>query len=454
MASSSTDLMPESSTSLEQDRPQPLRTVRSVLLCGASVRSLAESAILAGLRPLCVDFFEDSDLSQLLSGGRGRFLGQIHSFTDLPRLTHSVRTSVPLLWTGGIENHSDVLRVMARRRPVIGPDPEIIDRLRDPARLLQWLTDAGLASPRLASQSSADPLCEWLQKPMASSGGIGIRQYFAAGGPESGTLPMPSTLEHLQEYIDGIPMSALLCSTQQGVTLIGQSLQLTGWPSLGASGFLFCGNAGPVDPGNLVTHQVQAAADAIVRQTGLRGVFGVDFILRQGVAWFLEVNPRLTASHMLYEPPRNSTGSAWNLVRQHLAAFGWQPAGSISGRTRAVSASLTPVLMQARLILWASEALSIPCDAFHSHPSPSETYRLADVPPSATTIPAGSPLCSVHVNASSAAQLVESIQQLQPSPFLSERFSWLDISRQLSLLFNRFEKNLVPPPDHLLPEKF
>ena len=46
-------------------------------------------------------------------------------------------------------------------------------------------------------------------------------------------------------------------------------------PSLGASGFLFCGNVGPVDPGELVTQQVLEAARILVARSGLRGVFGI-----------------------------------------------------------------------------------------------------------------------------------------------------------------------------------
>jgi predicted ATP-grasp superfamily ATP-dependent carboligase len=69
---------------------------------------------------------------------------------------------------------------------------------------------------------------------------------------------------YLQEYIDGVPMSALFCSDSTGVHLFGMSLQLIGWPSLGASGFLFCGNVGPVDPGPDVTRQVLEAAQVIV----------------------------------------------------------------------------------------------------------------------------------------------------------------------------------------------
>jgi hypothetical protein len=63
-----------------------------------------------------------------------------------------------------------------------------------------------------------------------------------------------------------------------------------------------------------------------------KGVFGVDFVLRQGEAWFIEVNPRLTASHMLYENAASRHREERSLVTRHLAAFGWRPADNTSPR--------------------------------------------------------------------------------------------------------------------------
>ncbi|MEI6540070.1 MAG: hypothetical protein WCO86_11190, partial [Planctomycetota bacterium] len=152
-----------------------------MVLCGASVRSLAESAIAAGLRPLCVDFFEDEDLQGLLGSGRGRFVGRIDDFAQLPRLVRSVRRTIPMLWAGGLENHADVLREIGRHRPVIGAAPDIVDQLRDPWKLNIWLAKAKIAVPRLATEPTADADCHWLRKSVASSGGLGIGVHRLAG---------------------------------------------------------------------------------------------------------------------------------------------------------------------------------------------------------------------------------------------------------------------------------
>lgn len=441
MASSSTDLKPESPTSLEQDATEPLRTVRSVLLCGASVRSLAESTVRAGLRPLCVDFFEDQDLTALLSCHRGRFVGRIRSFAELPQITHSVRKSVPLLWAGGLENHTDVLRTIARRRPVIGADPDLLDQLRNPACVAQWLTAAGLHVPRLATSSNVDVDCHWLRKPIHSSGGLGIRT-ISHSGPNDSLAMFPSQApEYLQEYIDGVPMSAMFCSDGGRVEHIGTSLQLIGWPCLGASDFLFCGNVGPVRPSEPLLAEIQSAAECIGHQSKLRGVFGLDFMLRQGHAWFLEVNPRLTASHMLYEGASSDRHVTQSLISRHLAALGWN--------TREPSPKPGPKNIahhsepfQARVILWAPEDFITP-DNFAGTIESSRSLRLADMPPTGATVPAGSPLCSLHVSAVSLPLLAERLLSLPATCPLSTLFSWTDITCQLLNLFERYERNLT-----------
>ena len=444
MASSSTDLKPESSTSPEQEHSGGFRNVRSIILCGASVRSLAQSAIAAGLRPLCVDFFEDADLTHLLGSGRGRFVGRIRTFEELPSVIHKIRSNIPLLWAGGLENHTAVLRAIMAHRPVIGPDPKIVDLLRQPRNFAGWLSQSGLNVPRVASPDNANADCLWLRKPTSGSGGIGIRPLQPPSAMPSGIQEKATAEEFLQEYIDGVPMSAVFCADHLGLSLLGTSIQLVGWPGLGASDFLFCGNVGPVSPGTDVTRQLIHAADSLVNHTGLKGVFGVDFVLRQGEAWFIEVNPRLTASHMLYESPTSHCREERRLVTRHLAAFGWQPPDSTARRRhRARTADANEVCVQARLILWANQGVRFTdalCQSSH------EAWTFADIPQPGSEISAGSPLCSVHIAAGSQDELLNQIRDIHAPSLDGQQFCWPDISQQLQLLLERFYRNCQRSP--------
>jgi predicted ATP-grasp superfamily ATP-dependent carboligase len=450
LASSSTDLKPESRTSPEQEGFGPLRTVRSLLLCGASVRSLAESVIAAGIRPLCVDFFEDEDLSQLLNRGRGRFVGRISSFAELPTVIHSVRRSIPLLWAGGLENHTSVLRQIAQQRPVIGAEPDRVDQIRNPYQLMSWLSNAGLLVPRTASEATADVDLVWLRKPVDSSGGLGIRSNSASlvrsdSSPVTGLsrAPLDHTRHYLQEYIDGVPMSAVFCSDGRRVTLIGSSLQLVGWPSLGSSDFHFCGNLGPVDPGESVTSDLLKAGQTLVDQTGIRGMFGIDFVLRMGTVWFLEVNPRFTASHMIYEPSSGLASDKGSLVSRHLASLGWR-SSSRSAQVRRASCAFLPTDVHARFILWATEDYSVPEDFAASFSDAGTFVKLADIPAARSTVTAGSPICSVHVSAASLGSLQQTLEGLLSTTSTGFPCSWSDVCQQLSLLLDRLKRNLPP----------
>lgn len=427
-----------SPTSRKLEPKSGWKSTRSVLLCGASVRSLAESAIAAGLRPLCVDFFEDEDLKKILGSGRGRFVGRMESFEQLPQRIHSVRNTIPLLWAGGLENHSDLLREIGRQRPVIGLDPVIVDRLRDPWQMSLWLQESTICVPRLASAGRADVDCPWLRKSVTSSGGLGV-------GVDSSDKVVDQTLpsrgEYLQEYIDGVPMSATFCADDAGVHLFGTSLQLIGWPSLGASGFLFCGNVGPVDPGSEVTQQILDAARVIVERSGLKGVLGIDFILRQGQAWFLEVNPRITASHMLYELQHPGL-----VTHRHLEALGWK-----SARTRRSLDTIPshPLFTQspvaARMILWAREDIVVP-KAFGADTS--GAVHMADRPQPGSVVRRSSPLCSIIITAADVPEIMQHLIVQETNPradshrtcqILSELgYSMKSIGAQLQLLLKKF----------------
>ncbi len=444
MALSSTDLMPESATSLEQTPFAGLRIVRSVLLCGASVRSLAESAISAGLRPLCVDFFEDQDLTELLAGGKGRFVGRIKAFAELPAVTRSVRSSIPMLWAGGLENHTNILRQIAQRRSVIGADPDLIDRLRNPQQLQDWLTSAGLEMPRLATEATATADCQWLRKPIASSGGIGIRTVSSSSLSQSLSTQVPTSENYLQEYIDGVPMSSIFCSDKRGLQLIGSSLQLIGWPSLGASEFLFCGNVGPVEPGELIIEQLRTAATAIIERTEMVGVFGIDFILRQGRVWVLEVNPRLTASHVLYDQAASGEARV-NLVERHLATYGWTTRQH-HARANARSAVADGSGAAARLIIWAPTNYVVPHDMENLFENTPNTV-VADRPRPGAVIPAGSPICSVHVSANDLQSIIAAIRSTTAGTVPQiPSVSWTKTAEQLAMLVHRFERNRNFPP--------
>src|SRR5205085_906785 len=82
---------------------------------------------------------------------------------------------------------------------------------------------------------------------------------------------------------DGEPQAAIFCATDGGCELLGVTRQLVGEPWLHAPPFRYCGSVGPLSLPSIEPWQRLGAAVAAF--AGLRGLFGIDAILRDGGPW-------------------------------------------------------------------------------------------------------------------------------------------------------------------------
>lgn len=254
-----------------------------VLILGASVRAAAASARRAGLTPFGVDLFADRDTAELCEHVARCPLA------DYPRgLFDLARRLPPMPWfyTGGLENHPELVSELATERELWGVGTDVLRRVRDPHVLdrvpCHVATFANLVEPSAAA----------LRKPLGGSGGGGIR-FHRPGEPRQPGY-------YYQEYIDGEPRSAV-CSavTARSVTL-GVAAQLVGTPWLHAAPFRYAGNV--TRP--WVDNPVYSWDWDLCQATGLRGLFGLDFIAPPTAPrgyHVVEVNPRYTASVEVHE---------------------------------------------------------------------------------------------------------------------------------------------------------
>jgi predicted ATP-grasp superfamily ATP-dependent carboligase len=247
-----------------------------ILILGASGRAAAFSALRAGLTPVVIDLFADEDLRAVAEvrpiPGREYPRGLIKRARQVPPM--------PWMYTGGLENHPDIVAQIAAERPLWGNGPDVLATLRDPFALAAALDEADLPHPRV--RRFDDPPTEglWLAKPLRGSGGAGIRS------------AKPRRIDgrrFFQELVDGESRSAIF---RDGV-LLGVTRQLVGEGWLHAPRFGYCGSVGPVEGD---AEEWKKLGEVLVRWSGMRGVFGIDAIVRDGVPWLIEVNPRYTAS--------------------------------------------------------------------------------------------------------------------------------------------------------------
>ena len=321
----STDRPCGSAVSSEPEWKWGITVTGQVVLVGASVRSLAESAVAAGLRPLCCDFFGDRDLLQLLESGGGRFLGRLQSFADLPGLLRMVPGAVPLVWSGGLENAPEVLEELSHSgRPIAGCDPVAVRAVRNWRNLSEWVAGSGVGFPETRACHGPIPGGDWLVKSERSAGGAGV--WRVNGGLDErvrALTPFGGAGLLLQRRVPGLPISMVFFFSAGRAALLGASLQFCGWRSLGAGSreYLWCGNGGPIRLSQSLQRRAVAAAEFLAAGAGLRGVCGLDFVLSGQDLWLLEVNPRIPASHWIYDSARE--GLSLRLQLGQAGLEGW-----------------------------------------------------------------------------------------------------------------------------------
>jgi predicted ATP-grasp superfamily ATP-dependent carboligase len=249
-----------------------------LLMVGASARAAAASALRAGYRPWCVDRFADADTQRLATMPR---LAADDYPERLPALLATAPVA-PWLYLGGLEHRPRLLAACAQVRPLRGNPPAVLRGVRDPFALHALWTRAGV--PALAVSASRPANGRWLSKPWASGGGLGVG-FASVGGRR-----------YWQEYRVGTPGSLLFVTQPNGTVLfLGATVQLIGEPWLGATGFAYCGNLGPLPLTPVEQSVAERIGRALVRAVPLVGVWGVDCVWADGVPWPVEVNPRYTA---------------------------------------------------------------------------------------------------------------------------------------------------------------
>jgi uncharacterized protein len=372
-------------------------TEEYLLIFGASTRAAAFSALRAGLRPWCADLFADRDLRERCPVIQ---LPRVAYPRGFLRLARRVEPG-PWMYTGGLENRPALVRQIAGLRPLWGNDAEALRRSRSPLFVTALLDAAGLACPR--SSILASPDRRWLVKPLAGSGGAGIRFTTGDQQPEQGKSV------YYQEYIEGEPVAAVYAADEQAVTLLGVSQQLVGEEWLHAARFRYCGSVGPVEIPAATRQTLQQVGRVLARECFLRGLFGVDSILRDGVPWLVEVNPRYTASVEVLE---YATGAS--LLPWHRHAF----------ETTAVRPALVPGPSKdilGKAVYFAPGDLSFPHEgpwmaavSRDRNPNLQELTGLpafADIPDPGQRIAAGRPVLTFFARASTPAACWEALRR-------------------------------------------
>jgi predicted ATP-grasp superfamily ATP-dependent carboligase len=271
-----------------------------VLIAGVTVRALAVSAARAGYRVTAVDAFGDLDLRSVATVIPLRVE---HGAEYSPLLAVRATRAVPadlVAYTSNFENYPVAVAKLAVDRHLLGNPPAVLTRVRNPFELTRVLCRRGFTAPatRAIPPKGRQAPGSWLLKPRRSGGGHGTRIWRRGE-------PVPST-HYLQERIRGTPGSILFAADRRQAVTLGLTRQLVGDAHVGAHGFRYCGNllgnpAGLFPRGGALLETARALATALTAEFGLAGLNGIDFVVRDGVPYPIEVNPRYSASMELIE---------------------------------------------------------------------------------------------------------------------------------------------------------
>src|SRR5262245_33529300 len=304
-----------------------------LLIVGASARAAAFSARRAGLTPWTADLFADRDLAHACDDCR--------QVADYPRGFLTVSRDGPpgpWIYTGALENAPALVRELALRRVLWGNPAPILRRVRSPFTIVGVLGAHGVTCPEVVESLDATQTKRWLRKPRASASGRGVAFAETRTGASAG--------HYLQEYIEGEPSSAVYVAAGGRARLLGMTRQLVGEAWLHSGLFRYCGNIGPLPMSAKLNGALAQLGQVLTTAFALRGLFGVDFILRDDTPWPVEINPRYTASVEVLEL---ATGQAF--LALHAQAFGEQ----------VTVADRPPITgMLAKAIYFAADSLCFP----------------------------------------------------------------------------------------------
>jgi predicted ATP-grasp superfamily ATP-dependent carboligase len=359
-------------------------------IVGRSARAAAFSAIRAGMEVSAADAFGDEDLRAV-----SRYKGPVPFPRGLLRALHAM-PDAPFIYTGGLDDRPRILARLARARPLWGNGGDATRGARDPFLLAETLEAAGVPAPETRRAPDLPALLAgWLRKPLGARPRPRIRR-----ADDTGAGAAPGAW-FWQREVRGPSISAAYAASDRGCAYLGATRQLGGEPWLHAPAFAWCGSIGPLPVDGRTERLLRRAGEAASRTFGLRGLFGIDFVLEDGTPRPVELNPRYPASlevleHALGFHAIALQRSAFLAPRDTLPEPGLARAGELLGKA---------VVFAPADVIAASDLVRI------HPPEPGRFPEAADLPARGSRHSRGSPLVTVFARGAGEESVREALRQ-------------------------------------------
>jgi predicted ATP-grasp superfamily ATP-dependent carboligase len=351
------------------------------LIIALSARPFVAAAVQAGFKVGAIDGFADSQTQAMASlikvapfdndGFQAAALLAIIDTLDTNRY-------IGFVYGSGFEAQPALLAEVAKRIPLLGNLPATLASVKSPRIFFSACARLGVAHPQTWTQVNANLPLDGLLKAVGASGGSHVQPY-------SNGKVMLDKQHYAQQKLHGLPVSVLFLAYAQQLVLVGfNELMLA--PTL-ALPYRYGGVVSQIDLTESEQNQLLKAAQQLTAEFSLLGLNSLDAVLQDGVAYVLEVNPRLSASVGLYE----TVEGEMNLLAMHVAACKQTKSYALPSSVAVKSGSV------AQAVIYSALPLSIPANFawpewVQDCPSPQPSVQML----------AGQPVCTVLASADKA----------------------------------------------------
>jgi len=216
---------------------------------------------------------------------------------------------------------------------------ETIVKSRDILYLYSCLTKLGIEVPKTNSCSDLDTKKDHLLFPLilkriGGSGGLSVFKIDNQSQLDFKLNSLRSTESNLndwvlQEFIEGIPVSCTIISDGREPEVISVNRQIIGLKFLNPpKDFMYCGNIVPANLLKSDTNLISELSLNLARHLKLKGINGLDYVLKNNQPYLMEINPRIPGSieaselalnlNLLDLNTRCFEPEGWSLVRQQI----------------------------------------------------------------------------------------------------------------------------------------
>ena len=351
------------------------------MIIALSARPFVAAAVQAGFKVSAIDGFADSQTQAMASlikvapfdndGFQAAALLAIIDTLDTNRY-------IGFVYGSGFEAQPALLAEVAKRIPLLGNLPTTLASVKCPRIFFSACARLGVAHPQTWTQVNANLPLDGLVKAVGASGGSHVQPY-------SNGKVMLDKQHYAQQKLHGLPVSVLFLAYAQQLVLVGfNELMLA--PTL-ALPYRYGGVVSQIDLTESEQNQLLKAAQQLTAEFSLLGLNSLDAVLQDGVAYVLEVNPRLSASVGLYE----TVEGEMNLLAMHVAACKQTKSYALPSSVAVKSGSV------AQAVIYSALPLSIPANFawpewVQDCPSPQPSVQML----------AGQPICTVLASADKA----------------------------------------------------